>query len=224
MLQYEDIILIFYSDLKIYFGCLYVLYFLLARLFVWVVQWNVSKCQLKKNAQHESCKLSFIWGKMKTAAWETAPQIALRNCSKETGGRSVYMWFWWRGDTCNQAHIFPEGFCWSQGTVITMKNFSAFLDMGRYKNWAHKISSWKYLTAWRPVLPVFPLSTEHLISIVDSFQVYWRLAAAEAHDSILVEVDGKYSWQVPICSSHEYHTISHTKKVTSPQTRSLTAL
>ena len=39
-----------------------------------------------KNAQHESCKLSFIWGKMRTAAWETAPQITLRNCSKEAVG------------------------------------------------------------------------------------------------------------------------------------------
>ena len=25
----------------------------------------------------------FIWGKMKTAAWEEAPQIGLRDCSKE---------------------------------------------------------------------------------------------------------------------------------------------
>ena len=39
-------------------------------------------CQLKKkNAQCESCELSFIWGKRKTTAWETAFQIALRNCS-----------------------------------------------------------------------------------------------------------------------------------------------
>ena len=45
------------------------------------------------------------------------------------------------GSTCNQACIFPEGFCWSQGTVIIMKDFSAFLDMQRYKNWAHKINS-----------------------------------------------------------------------------------
>ena len=35
-----------------------------------------------------------------------------------------------------------------------MKDFSAFLHMRRYKNWAHKISSWKYLTVWRPVWPV----------------------------------------------------------------------
>ena len=31
---------------------------------------------LKKKAQHESCKLSFIWGKMRVAARDTAPQIA----------------------------------------------------------------------------------------------------------------------------------------------------
>ena len=30
----------------------------------------------KKDAQHESCKLSFIWGKMRTAAREAASQIA----------------------------------------------------------------------------------------------------------------------------------------------------
>ena len=29
--------------------------------------------------------LNFIWGKMRTAAQETATQIALRSCSKEEG-------------------------------------------------------------------------------------------------------------------------------------------
>ena len=42
----------------------------------------------KKNAR-ESCKLSFIWGKMRTVAQEIASQIALRNCSREVEGRSV---------------------------------------------------------------------------------------------------------------------------------------
>ena len=36
-----------------------------------------------KKAQCESCELSFIWGKMRIAPWETTPQIALRNCSEE---------------------------------------------------------------------------------------------------------------------------------------------
>ena len=35
--------------------------------------------------------LSFIWGKIRTAAWEAAPHIALRNCSKERG---QYIRFW----------------------------------------------------------------------------------------------------------------------------------
>ena len=37
----------------------------------------------KKNAQCESCELSFIWGKMRTATRETAFHIALRNCFEE---------------------------------------------------------------------------------------------------------------------------------------------
>ena len=39
----------------------------------------------KRDAQLESCELSFIWGKMRTAAWETAPQIALKDFSEEAG-------------------------------------------------------------------------------------------------------------------------------------------
>ena len=69
-------------------------------------------CLLLKDAQHESCELSFTWGKMRTAAWETAPQVALRVCSKEAGeaGKvSIYM-ILMKGNTCNQAHILPEGF------------------------------------------------------------------------------------------------------------------
>ena len=70
-----------------------------------------------------------------------------KRLQRGSGGRSVYMWFWWRRSTCNRAHIFfVQGFCQSRGAVVTIKDFSAFLDMRRYKNWAHKISSWKYLS------------------------------------------------------------------------------
>ena len=64
-----------------------------------------------KNAQCEDCALGFIWGKMKIAAQETAPQIALRICSKEAEGKvSIYVILWSKS-MCNQAHNFPEGFC-----------------------------------------------------------------------------------------------------------------
>ena len=33
----------------------------------------------------------FIWAKMRVATGETAPQIALRNCSKEAGGKGQYI-------------------------------------------------------------------------------------------------------------------------------------
>ena len=73
---------------------------------------------------------------MRTAAWETAPQIALRSCSKDT-----------QKDICDFGegviHVlmclfFVEVFCQcrggfleSQEAVITMKDGHAFLDMRR---------------------------------------------------------------------------------------------
>ena len=32
--------------------------------------------------------MGFIWGKMRTAAWETVFQIVLRNCSEEVRGKA----------------------------------------------------------------------------------------------------------------------------------------
>ena len=63
-------------------------------------------CWLLKKLHNIRTAGCFIWGKMRTVAQETAFQIALRNFSKVVGRRSVNMWFWWRGSSCNQAHIF----------------------------------------------------------------------------------------------------------------------
>ena len=46
------------------------------------------------DVQLERCELSFIWGKMRTAAQETASQIALRDCSKVAEGEGRYIRFW----------------------------------------------------------------------------------------------------------------------------------
>ena len=45
---------------------------------------------------------SFIWGKMRTAAWEKAPQLALRDCSKEAVSEGQYMILVKTGVQCNQ--------------------------------------------------------------------------------------------------------------------------
>ena len=70
-----------------------------------------TKKQNKNTPQLEKFKLGFIGSKMRTIAWETASQIALRNCSKDVcvcvcvsvcvlGGVSIYM-ILWKGDMCN---------------------------------------------------------------------------------------------------------------------------
>ena len=70
--------------------------------------------------------------------------------------------------------------------------------MRRYKNWAHQISSWKYQSILRLILPVFPRAhnTSFLLSTLNSFQGYWKSAAIPAYDLILVEVDGKCQFVV----------------------------
>ena len=59
-----------------------------------LVQGQLIALSTEKNAQYESCELSFIWGKMRTVAHEAAPQIALRGCSKEVVGGGQYIGFW----------------------------------------------------------------------------------------------------------------------------------
>ena len=86
-----------------------------------------------------------------------------------------------------------------------MKDFSAFLAMRRYKNWAHKISSWEYLTIWRPVQPVVP---EQRVPDFCSppwtpFRRCWRSAATAEPDLTLVEVDS----HVPMASANLWLTM-----------------
>ena len=80
---------------------------------------------------------------METAALEPAPQIALRNCSKEAGEKdSIYVIFG-EGEIHAMKHFFQKA---SASLVksslvtrnsVTMKDFSV-LDRRRCKNWAHK--------------------------------------------------------------------------------------
>ena len=68
--------------------------------------------------------------------------------------------------------------------------------MRRHTNWAYDIGSWKYLSIWRPVLPVFPRaqSDSCLFSSLNYFQGCWNSAAAIAHDLILVEQMASTIW------------------------------
>ena len=121
------------------------------------------------------------------------------------------MWFWGRECTCSQAYMFWRGFllvledyCLSPEAKVTMKDFSAFLDIRRYKNLAPQISSWKYLTMWRPVLPVFPRghSASFLLSALHSFQGVLKISTynpcrgrwQSAHSKCQLVVDTKFAF------------------------------
>ena len=58
------------------------------------------------DVQLERCELSFIWGKM-TATRETAPQLALGDCSKEVVGK-VSMCDFGEGGVRAIAHLFHK--------------------------------------------------------------------------------------------------------------------
>ena len=93
-------------------------------------------CRLKKKrCTAWELWVSFIWGKMKTVAQEAAPQIALRDCSKAAVGASQYTRFWWRESSIPWSTHFTKGFCYSWGSDVTVKGFSASLDLRRYKDW-----------------------------------------------------------------------------------------
>ena len=78
---------------------------------------------------------------MRTASRETAPQIALRNCSKEEVAEGQYTRFGEGEFQCSHALTLRKVFCQSPGADVTMMGFSAFLDMKRCKDWDHEITS-----------------------------------------------------------------------------------
>ena len=160
-----------------------------------------------KNTQCEGCELTFIGWKMRTIAQETAPQIALRNCSKEVEGKVRIYVILWKGVVHVINPIFFAVFCLSWGAVITMKDFSAFLDTKRYKNWTHKIGSWKYLTIWRLVLPVSsptapPPPAQAASFLFSTLNCSQRVLKISSCSSTWFNPCGRWQvqWRGPICS------------------------
>ena len=73
----------------------------------------------QKDEQRESCKWSFIWGKMRTAAWETAPQVALRDCSKESVMQGQYIRLWWMESSTPSSTHFTKVFFASPEELVS---------------------------------------------------------------------------------------------------------
>ena len=119
------------------------------------------------------------------------------NRSEEGGGRR-YVCASSDGGYMQSSTRFGRRWLPSRGADVTLHDFSAFLGMRRCKNWARKVFSWKYLTLWRPLLPVFP---EHRgppswSPAWTPFRMCWRSATAVTSDLILVEAGGQWQFLV----------------------------
>lgn len=107
-----------------------------------------------KKAQRMCYKFSFIWGKTRTRAWETASQLALKSCSRVWGEVSVYV-------------ISAKGYMQASTPygrrflLVTSRCLrSEFECLPRYDEMQErgliKSPPEKYLVMGRPVLPVLP--------------------------------------------------------------------
>ena len=110
------------------------------------------------------------------------------------------MWLWWRGGTRNQVHSCSRTFLlvlWNfllvMGSSDHREGFETFSRSDlRYKNWAHKISSWKQVTEDLSCRFFTELRVPHSWPLAwTPLRRGWRAAAAAAQGLILAEVEGK---------------------------------
>ena len=139
---------------------------------------------------------SFIWGKMRTAAWGTAPQIALRNCSTEAAGKlSIYDFGEGGGGRSMQSSVyFTKGFLLVSRSWYHHKGFSAFLDTKRCKDWGHAVSFWKLKTCSTS----FPRAQS--ASLHPELSGVLKVNSCNSTGFNLCRGRRQCPWQVPICN------------------------
>ena len=171
------------------------------KLICWSSTW--SYCQLKKTA-HQSHELKVLFG----AIWGLQPRRQhlkqLWETVPKTKGEGQYTSNSGEGGVHAIKHVyFLESFCWSQKTVVTMKDFSALLGMRRYKNLTHKVSSWECLTT-EDLSCQFPGSTECLISALHSKPFRGVLEVSSFQRTWFNPFRGRWQhpWQVHVCGWH----------------------
>ena len=127
---------------------------------------------------------------MRTIAWETAFRIAMRDCYTEARWRSVANFILVKGQRLAASY---------EELIVPINDFSAFLDIGRCKNWAHKIFSWQYLSEDLPVFPRMQRAS-FLTSTLDSFLGVLKVRGCSR--SWFNSCRGR--WQVPTCSQQKF--------------------
>ena len=88
--------------------------------------WHNTCIRLKRCTTGELWVKVYLEAKRRTAGGETVPQIALRDCSKEAGGKVNIYNLGEGGVQYSQALTLQKVFCWSRGADVTMKEFNLF--------------------------------------------------------------------------------------------------
>ena len=106
-----------------------------------------------------------------------------------SGGKIIYKVLV-KGEFSTMKHSFyKKAFCWSWGSDITMKGFSASLDMRRCKDWDHKNLFLKISNHLKTCPTRFPGAQSASLH-PDSLRGCWRSTAIAAWGSISTEADG----------------------------------
>ena len=98
------------------------------------IKLNLQFCRLKKYAQNESCKLGFIWVKMKTCPGDIISDSYEKLLQKGRRRRSIYVILVNREFIQSSTYLTKGFLLQSQGADVTKKGFSAFPDMRRCKD------------------------------------------------------------------------------------------
>ena len=107
------------------------------------LNWTEQRGWLKKDAQTWELWVKFYLGQNEDSSLGNSISDSSEKILQRGRGGSQYIGDFGEGGI--QAIILFCRFLRSWVAVIAMKYFSAFLDIRRYKNLAHKIVFWKYL-------------------------------------------------------------------------------
>ena len=132
---------------------------------------------------------------MRTVAQETAPQIALRDYSKEVVGEGQYIRFWWIKHFTKGFLLVMKSWCHREGTF----RFSRYEEMQRLGSWNQFLKIPNYLKACSVR---FRGAQGASLSTLNSLRGCWVSTAAAAQSSVSSEADGKCycCWSVQFSS------------------------
>lgn len=159
---------------------------------------------LENKNMHHIAAVSQVYS---VSYWDSSLGVSFSQLWGTVLKRYQYICDFYEGVPAASRNILVEGCCWSQGTDVLVNGFSAFLRMGRCKNWG----SWHFLlktsNSVRALSDSFPSahSASWRSPPCTPLRGCCRSGFAVAQDSVLVELDVKWhslagkTWKKVVC-------------------------